>query len=193
MASSVHRLLPSLLSLALLGCSGTGPAREPPPRSAAAAGPAAAPSTPRHDPRLRASPPRPPAVPSPVAVPLDAATLSRLPRSPVQARVRDRTLRCEGVPLVALLRAGGAMPEAPLHGPHLARYVLADGRDGARVVFSLAELDPHTGNRAAWVVDRCDGAALDADSGPLRLLVPDDARAVRGVRQLEAITVVVAP
>ena len=32
-----------------------------------------------------------------------------------------------------------------------------------------------------------------ADGGPLRLRVPGDARAARGVRQLEAITVVVAP
>ncbi|MCD9033662.1 hypothetical protein LDO32_18280 [Luteimonas sp. Y-2-2-4F] len=187
------RLLSPLLAVLLLGCSSAGPAREPAAPAAAAPSPAAAGPPHRHDPRLRASSPRPPAVPSPVAVPLDEATLARLPRSAVSARVHETTLHCEGVPLIALLRASGAVPEGPLRGPHLSRYVLVGARDGYRVVFSLAELDPGTGDRAAWIVDRCGGAPLDAETGPLRLLVPGDVRAARSVRQLEAITVVVAP
>jgi len=145
------------------------------------------------DPALRASQPEPPGIASPVPVSLDDATLAALPRESVSARVHEATLHCEGVPLVALLRASGAIPEGRLGSPHLARYVLADARDGYRVLFSLAELDPGTGNRAAYVVDRCDGKALGDDTGPLRLLVPDDVRPARGVRQLDAITVVVAP
>lgn len=145
------------------------------------------------DPELRASEPAPPEIASPMTVPLDPATLDALPRQPVEARVHEATLRCEGVPLVALLRATGAIPEGRLGSAHLARYVLAGARDGYRVLFSLAELDPGTGNRAAFVVDRCDGKPLDQDTGPLRLLVPGDVRPARGVRQLDAITVVVAP
>jgi hypothetical protein len=145
------------------------------------------------DPALRASLPRPGEIASPVSVPLDADVMAALPREPVAARMDGTTLRCEGVPLIALLRATGAVPDGPLAGAHLLRYVLADARDGSRALFSLAELDPGTGGRAAYVVDRCDGRALDPDTGPLRLLVPGDALAVRGVRQLDAITVVVAP
>ncbi|MCA0393320.1 MAG: molybdopterin-binding protein [Proteobacteria bacterium] len=145
------------------------------------------------DPHLRASEPAPAPIASPVAVPLDAATLAALPRQPVTARVHDAELACEGIPLMALLRASGAVPEGALRSAHLGRYVLVDARDGYRVLFSLAELDPGTGNREAWLVDRCAGAALDDKDGPLRLLVPGDTRAARSVRQVEAINVVVAP
>jgi hypothetical protein len=145
------------------------------------------------DPRLRASLPERPALPSPVSVPLDGGQLAGLVRRPVTARVHDVLLQCEGVSLIDLLRASQAVPEGRLDSPHLARYVLADARDGYRVLFSLAELDPGTGNRAAYVVDRCGGDILGDDEGPLRLLVPDDASGARSVRQLDAITVVVAP
>lgn len=145
------------------------------------------------DPSLRASPPAAPEIASPVTVPLDATTLAAPPRQPVSARVHATTLQCEGVALVDLLRASGAIPEGRLGSAHLARYVLAGARDGYRVVFSLAELDPGTGNRGVFVVDRCDGRALSTDDGPLRLLVPGDVRAARSVRQLDSLNVVVAP
>lgn len=148
---------------------------------------------PSHDSHLRASTPAESPLPSPVVVPLDPATLSALPREPVQATVHERRLACEGVPLDALLQASGAMPREPLRGAHLARYVMVMARDGYRALFSLAELDPTLGGVRAYVVDRCDGTALDEETGPLRLLVPGDGRAARGVRQLDAITVVVAP
>ena len=145
------------------------------------------------DPHLRASSPETPPIPSPVAVPLDAGTLAALPREAVSARVHETQLECEGVALFALLRASGAVPDGALRSAQLSRYVLVDARDGYRVLFSLAELDPGTGRRGAWLVDRCNGAALDDKDGPLRLLVPEDARAARSVRQVESVNVVVAP
>ena len=129
------------------------------------------------------------AIPNPVSIPIDMATLSALPRETVNADSHGHALTCEGVALVALLRNAGAMPEGELRGAQLARFVRADARDGYRVVFSLGELDPATGGRRVFVVDRCNGKPLDADVGPLRLLVPDDARPARWVRQLESITV----
>ncbi|GAA5004526.1 molybdopterin-binding protein [Pseudoluteimonas lycopersici] len=124
-----------------------------------------------------------------VSIPLDAATLAALPRETVDADSHGHALACEGVPLVALLRKSGAMPDGELRGVQLARFVEADARDGYRVVFSLGELDPATGARRVFVVDRCDGKPLGDDVGPLRLLVPDDGRPARWLRQLESITV----
>ena len=147
----------------------------------------------RHDPELRAAPPEAPAIASPVSVPLEGDPLATLSRHPVSAKLHDTELHCEGVTLIDLMRASGAIPEGRLGSAHLARYVQVDARDGYRVLFSLAELDPGTGNRAVYVVDRCGGKTLEEKDGPLRLLVTDDVRAARSVRQLSAITVVVAP
>ena len=134
-----------------------------------------------------------PIAPSPLAVPLDPATLSALPRQRVRASAHGTALDCEGVALAALLRRAGAMPDGKLPGALLSRYVLVQARDGYRVLFALAELDPATGGREAYVVDRCNGSPLDTNDGPLRLIAPGDRRPARWVRQVEAITVIAAP
>ena len=123
--NAIHLLL---LASALSGCASAVAPR-------AAAGPT--PET-----RGRASTP---STPSPLVVPIDAATRARLPRERMKASAHGKALDCEGVPLVALLRDAGAMPDTKLPGAMLSRYVLVDARDGYRVLYSLAELDPHTG------------------------------------------------
>ena len=186
-----------VIALMLSACAATGPARTQLPAPAPAPDATTAPepdrAPPAHDPRLHAAPPQASALPSPVVVPIDAATLAALPREAVTASAHDRVLHCEGVALAALLQATGAMPAEPLRGAHLGRYVQVDGRDGYRALFALSEFDPTLGNRAAFLVDRCDGKALAHDDGPLRLVVPGEARPARWVRQVEAITVIVAP
>lgn len=185
---TMHKHIPTiLLAIALSACASAGPRNTAPPA-------ASMPSThPAHDPRLPAAPPPAPVLPSPVVVPLDAGTLAALPRESVTATAHDRTLHCEGIALAALLRATGAMPIEPLRGAQLSRYVQVDARDGYRVLFALAELDPTLGDRKLFLVDRCDGKPLSPDDGPLRLLAPDASRPARWVRQVEAITVIVAP
>ena len=80
-----------------------------------------------------------------------------------------------------------------LRGPALASVVIATGKDGYRVVFSLAEIDAKLGNRPVFIVDRCAGAPLAAEDGPLRLVVPGEARAARSVRQLTGVRVAAVP
>lgn len=118
---------------------------------------------------------------------VDADALAALPRQEVSGTLHDTPMRCEGVPLVALLRDKGLMPDGPLRRDHLARSLRVQARDGYAVAFSLAELDPATGNRAVFVADRCNGKPLDEADGPLRLVVPDDVRGARWLRQLESI------
>lgn len=186
-----RHLIAFALVLLLPACTTTGAARTAAPLAApASTSPLASPA---HDPHLHAAPPRAPVLPSPVVVPLDAATRAALPRETVSAAAHGETLRCEGVALAALMQAAGAMPAEPLRGAQLGRYVQVDGRDGGRVLFALAEFDPTLGNRAAFLVDRCDGKLLDEQVGPLRLVVPGEVRAARSVRQVQAITVIVAP
>ena len=127
------------------------------------------------------------------SIAFDAAARDGVPRETVEATVHGKALHCSGVPLLGLLRKSGAMPEKPLHGEALTRIVRVSARDGYRAVFSLAELDPTLGDARVFVVDACNGQPLDDDDGPLRLLVPGEARSARGVRQLQSIDVVDAP
>lgn len=119
--------------------------------------------------------------------------LDGLTRQTVEATLHGHAMRCEGVSLVDLLRRAKAMDDAPLKGEALSRVVVVTARDAYRVAFTLAELDPMLGARRVYVVDRCDGKPLDAEAGPLRLLVPEDQRGARSLRQLDAIRVEALP
>jgi len=64
------------------------------------------------------------------------------------------------------------------------RVLVASGADGVFAVFTLAELMPEMGPSRAFVVWRRDDQPLPDDEGPLRLVVPTDAKGSRGVRGL---------
>lgn len=130
---------------------------------------------------------------TPTRIEVDAALIAGLERQPVSATLHGNTVACTGVLLADVLRSKGVMPDKPLHGASLARTIRAIGRDGYRVAFSLAELDASLGATRAYVVDACNGKALDPDDGPIRLIVPDVPRGARSVRQLQAIEVIDAP
>ena len=68
-------------------------------------------------------------------------------------------------------------------------YVMAEGHDGYRVVFSLAELDSAFLDSELLVADTKDGAPLGANQGPFKLVAPHDKRPARWIRMLESITV----
>lgn len=89
-----------------------------------------------------------------------------------------------GVPLADLMTKFGAPLGKELHGSALALYILATGSDGYAVVLSLAEIDPSFHPGDVMVADGMDGKALDAKSGPFKLVVSQDKRPARCVRNL---------
>lgn len=121
---------------------------------------------------------------TPLAIPLRPESLAGLPRSDADLTAHGQRQRCEGVALADLLARAGAPSGEALRGTALTLVVIAKGRDGYRVAFSLGEIDSRLGNRPVLIADRCDGQPLPAADGPLRLVVPGDARAARSVRQL---------
>lgn len=123
-------------------------------------------------------------------IPLDLAGLAR---QPARLIAHGRSMTCHGVRLADLLARAGVPAGEALRGAALAKVVIATGKDGYRVVFSLAEIDAKLGNRPVFVADRCAGAPLAAGDGPLRLVVPGEARAARSVRQLVALRVAALP
>ena len=89
-----------------------------------------------------------------------------------------------GPTLAAILKKMGAPLGDELRGEALSNYIVATGSDGYQAVVALAEIDPdfHTG--AVIVADTMNGKPLDEHSGPLKLVISNDKRPARWVRNL---------
>lgn len=119
----------------------------------------------------------------------DADDLADLPRRKVELRDKESVKSYEGVSLVdALERFGVGFGDA-LRGKRAATIALCDARDDYRVVISLLEIDPATGDELVLLADRCDGQPLGASEGPFRLVIPGDKRQIRSIRMLRMIRI----
>lgn len=87
-----------------------------------------------------------------------------------------------------LLRAGVPLGDA-LKGKALARVVIASAVDGYQVAFAIAEIDAAFNDHLILISDTRNGQPLLPDSGPLQLVVPQDKRPARWVRQLTTLEV----
>lgn len=125
----------------------------------------------------------------PVAT-LDRAALDAMPQSDTTAGAHEQPAsHWRGVAVAALVTRAGAPYGHDLRGKALARYVRVTASDGYQVVFSLGELDPGTGNETVLLADSQDDKPIGKD-GPLRLVVPNDKRPARWVRNVMEIDVV---
>jgi DMSO/TMAO reductase YedYZ molybdopterin-dependent catalytic subunit len=121
---------------------------------------------------------------------LKAADLAKLPRH--SERVKDHNgaeATFAGVPLVDILRLAGAKLGEQLRGKEMTTYVLVGATDGYHVVFALPELDPGFTDRVIFLADLRDGQPLPTSEGPLRIIVPNEKRQARWVRQVTTLTV----
>ncbi len=118
---------------------------------------------------------------------LGAADLATLPRHTVAVQDHGTPAKFEGFDLADILRFLGAPLGESLRGPKLALALVVDAADGYRAVFALAEIDPALGGRRVLLCDRRDGAPLSAHEGPWRIVVEDDHRPARWVRQVVAV------
>ena len=92
-----------------------------------------------------------------------------------------------GVRLADLLAKMDAPLGHDLRGEALAAYVAAIGSDGYVAVIALAEADPAFHPGEVIVADAMNGQPLDAKSGPFKLIVSEDKRPARWVRNLVSI------
>ncbi len=92
-----------------------------------------------------------------------------------------------GVRLADLLGKVAAPLGKDLRGDAMADYVIATGSDGYKVVLALSEVDPAFHPGEVLVADTKDGKPLDAHSGPFQLVVTEDKRPARCVRNLTTI------
>lgn len=117
---------------------------------------------------------------------LSAADLKAMPRTTVTFHNShtnaDETY--SGVRLADVLAKMDAPLGNALRGEALANYVVATGSDGYTVVLALGEVDPSFHPGEVIVADTMDGKPLDEHSGPFKLVVTEDKRPARGVRNL---------
>ena len=92
-----------------------------------------------------------------------------------------------GVPLIELLKQVGAPTGHDVRGKVLSKYIVATGSDGYKAVLALAETEPDFHPGDVLVADAMDGKPLGAKTGPFRLIVSEDKRPARSVRNLVSV------
>ena len=91
-----------------------------------------------------------------------------------------------GVLLIELLKQVAPVGK-DVPGKALSEYIVATGSDGYKAVLALAEVEPDFHPGDVLVADTLDGKPLDAKIGPFRLVVRDDKRPARSVRNLVSV------
>jgi DMSO/TMAO reductase YedYZ molybdopterin-dependent catalytic subunit len=116
---------------------------------------------------------------------------------PVQyvSKGQQHTANCVG--LLSVLKAAGVQttlkmdPKADpkVKNAELRLVIFVEGADGYGAAFSMAEMLSDIGNRAVWLELDVDGQPLPARDGPMRLIVPEDAKPGRWIREVAFIHV----
>jgi hypothetical protein len=120
---------------------------------------------------------------------LKAADLKAMPRTTIT--VHNEHSKADetyvGVRVSDVLTKMGAPLGKDLRGAALSGYLVATGSDGYVAVIALAEVDPSFHSGEVILSDTMNGAPLDAKSGPFKLVVTEDKRPARWVRNLISI------
>ena len=118
-------------------------------------------------------------------VTITAATFTTLPHIEHRAKDHDgQEHTYTGVSLASLLQRTSAPMGGQLRGKALASYLLVEASDGYRVVFALPELDSLFARQVIFLADQRDGKPLPPEQGPYRVVVPQETKQARWVRQV---------
>lgn len=93
-----------------------------------------------------------------------------------------------GVILADILQKAGVT----MNKESLAKYLLVDASDGYEVIFALAELDKSFTDRTIILADTVDGKALAPGDGPFRIIVQDEKKPARCIKQVTSLKVLFA-
>ena len=119
--------------------------------------------------------------------PLSLALSELKARDAVTVRVQDdsgTSARYTGISLSGLLASAGVEFGKSIRGERLTDYVVVTAADGYRVLFSLAEIDSMFREKVILLCFAKDDSPLPDQEGPLRLVIPDENRRARWVRQV---------
>ena len=96
----------------------------------------------------------------------------------------------EGVALREVLEKGGIAFGESLRGKRLSSCLLVEAADGYSDVIALPEIDPAFTDKQIVLALLENGKPLDAKTGPYRIVIPDEKRMARWVRQVTTLKIV---
>jgi len=121
---------------------------------------------------------------------LTVTDLQKMERVEVSRKDRDnKEHQYSGVSLSGLLTLCGATMGKDLRGENLIKYVIIEASDGYQVIFSLAELDSEFSDQKIILADTIDNLPLAAADGPLRIIVQNDKKPARCIKQVTSIKI----
>ena len=123
---------------------------------------------------------------------LTAKDLAKLTRREVKAKGHDEKESVYGGVNLSdvLLSAGAKLGKDELRGKELAAYLLVEAADGYKVTFALAELSADFTDRVILLADTRDGKPLNANQGFWQIIVADDKKHGRWVRQVISLKII---
>jgi hypothetical protein len=96
----------------------------------------------------------------------------------------------EGVTLKSVLEKAGITFGESMKGKRLTNCLLVEAADGYRAVIALPELDPAFTDKQTVLAFLRDGKPLGEKEGPYRIVIPDEKRMARWVRQVTTLKIV---
>ena len=122
---------------------------------------------------------------------LSRADLDALPHVKVTASEHGSpAVSFEGVTLKSVLERAGVTFGESMKGKRLTNCLLVEAADGYRAVMALPELDPAFTDKQTVLAFLRDGKPLGEKEGPYRIVIPDEKRMARWVRQVTTLKIV---
>lgn len=121
------------------------------------------------------------------AVQMSISDLEKLPMVEVKGKDKDGKEHVfKGVTLYNVIQVAGV----PAANKSFATYVQVTAADNYKVIFTVAELDPAFTSQEIILASLVDGKPLAKGEGPFRVVVPNDKKHARWIREVTAIKVV---
>jgi hypothetical protein len=122
---------------------------------------------------------------------LNRTDLEGLPHVKVTASEHSSgPVNFEGVTLKSVLEKAGVSFGESMKGKRLSSCLLVEATDGYRAVIALPELDPAFTDKQTLLAFLRDGKPLGEKEGPYRIVIPDEKRMARWVRQVTTLKIV---
>jgi hypothetical protein len=120
---------------------------------------------------------------------LARADIEALPQVKVTTTASGVSATFGGVALRAVLERAGVGFGETMKGKRMASCLLVEAADDYRVVIALPEIDPRFNDKQVILAFLKDGKPLDDKEGPYRIVIPDEKRMARWVRQVTTLKI----